>query len=379
MTVASMPAFLGAAGHAEGLMHVVTRHDPLEKKRLRWFSANFGMGKMEQNQERPSRKLGRTNANESLETGNFAKSATQVVGTPGMTPAVSSPMAGGVTPIARRGFTQCARVMCASRGAALVPWRCLSRPFETTRPSSAVHPRLRTSSPCAGIAGYTLVSRIFDPTTWLDRLATYHSARGVTTCAASSSAAGGTRGSVTHQLAAADAIASDTNDVDDPQSSIYPWYQRSFWVSQVTGPAVKQSARLMASRLDFDDPLGIDLTLRGASSSAATTSTETETEKGPPLKKKTTTKRKTLYDYALDVKRQHPKKVLLIRVGEFYEAIGFDAVILVMHAGLNPMGTTGVPKAGCPLVNVQETLDRLTSKGHNVVVCEGKYWGFPKS
>jgi len=25
-----MPAFLGAAGHAEGLMYVVTRHDPLE-------------------------------------------------------------------------------------------------------------------------------------------------------------------------------------------------------------------------------------------------------------------------------------------------------------------------------------------------------------
>ena len=26
-----MPAILGAAGHAEGLMHVVERHDPLEK------------------------------------------------------------------------------------------------------------------------------------------------------------------------------------------------------------------------------------------------------------------------------------------------------------------------------------------------------------
>jgi hypothetical protein len=26
----SMSAFLGAAGHAEGLMHVVERHDPLE-------------------------------------------------------------------------------------------------------------------------------------------------------------------------------------------------------------------------------------------------------------------------------------------------------------------------------------------------------------
>ena len=48
MHVASMPAFLGAAGHAEGLMHVVTRHDPLEKKAFSVFSQNFGMGKMEQ-------------------------------------------------------------------------------------------------------------------------------------------------------------------------------------------------------------------------------------------------------------------------------------------------------------------------------------------
>jgi hypothetical protein len=49
---------------------------------------------------------------------------------------------------------------------------------------------------------------------------------------------------------------------------------------------------------------------------------------------------------------------------------GYDAVMLVMHAGLNPMGTTGVPRAGCPLIKVQETLDRLTSRGFNAVVCE---------
>ena len=77
------------------------------------------------------------------------------------------------------------------------------------------------------------------------------------------------------------------------------------------------------------------------------------------------------YDYALDVKAAHPRKVLLIRVGEFYEALGYDAVMLVMHAGLNPMGGAGaVPRAGCPLLKVQETLDRLTSKGFACVVCE---------
>jgi len=41
MHVASMPAFLGAAGHAEGLMHVVTRHDPLEKKAFSVVFAKF--------------------------------------------------------------------------------------------------------------------------------------------------------------------------------------------------------------------------------------------------------------------------------------------------------------------------------------------------
>ena len=48
----------------------------------------------------------------------------------------------------------------------------------------------------------------------------------------------------------------------------------------------------------------------------------------------------------------------------------YDAVILVMHAGLNPMGTGGVPRAGCPIIKVQETLDRLTQRWFSVVVCE---------
>ena len=130
-------------------------------------------------------------------------------------------------------------------------------------------------------------------------------------------------------------------------------YDREFWISQVTGPSVKQSARLMVQRVDFSDPLGVDTSLRGASKGSGKSGG-----------------RKTLYDYALEVKAQHPRKVLLIRVGEFYEAIGYDAVMLVMHAGLNPMGLTGVPRAGCPLVKVQETLDRLTSRGFSAVVCE---------
>ena len=42
-------------------------------------------------------------------------------------------------------------------------------------------------------------------------------------------------------------------------------YDREFWISQVTGPSVKQSARLMVQRVDFSDPLGVDTSLRGAS------------------------------------------------------------------------------------------------------------------
>ena len=274
-----------------------------------------------------------------------------------MTRLVSSPMASGVPVFARRGLRACARVIGTTSGAALVPWRCLTRPFSVTQTSSSTF-LLRARPSMASMPG--IAHGVFHNIT-----VTVHDVRHlsrsarVLTVRHASLSPGGMRSS---EPRAAEAIASgalhENNSNPSSQSSTHPWYERSFWTSQVTGIAVKQSARLMANRLDFEDPLGIDLTLRGASSSGNTNST----------KKKST--RKTLYDYALDVKRSHPKKIALIRVGEFYEALGFDAVLLVMHAGLNPMGTTGVPKAGCPLIKVQETLDRLTQKGYNVVVCE---------
>lgn len=45
--------------------------------------------------------------------------------------------------------------------------------------------------------------------------------------------------------------------------------------------------------------------------------------------------------------------ILSIQVGEFYEAIGIDACILVEYAGLNPFGglrSDSIPKAGCPVM-----------------------------
>ncbi|KAF8704182.1 hypothetical protein HU200_031678 [Digitaria exilis] len=60
-------------------------------------------------------------------------------------------------------------------------------------------------------------------------------------------------------------------------------------------------------------------------------------------------------------------------VGDFYEAIGFDACILVEHAGLNPFGglrSDSIPKAGCPVVNLRQTLDDLTRCGYSVCIVE---------
>ena len=69
-------------------------------------------------------------------------------------------------------------------------------------------------------------------------------------------------------------------------------YDREFWISQVTGPSVKQSARLMVQRVDFSDPLGVDTSLRGASKGSGKSGG-----------------RKTLYDYArLRSRRNTPEK-----------------------------------------------------------------------
>ncbi|XP_048234731.1 DNA mismatch repair protein MSH1, mitochondrial isoform X2 [Ricinus communis] len=75
----------------------------------------------------------------------------------------------------------------------------------------------------------------------------------------------------------------------------------------------------------------------------------------------------------LQFKSKFPREVLLCRVGDFYEAIGIDACILVEYAGLNPFGglrTDSVPRAGCPVVNLRQTLDDLTRNGYSVCIVE---------
>lgn len=76
----------------------------------------------------------------------------------------------------------------------------------------------------------------------------------------------------------------------------------------------------------------------------------------------------SLVAFADQEKEKRPDHILLIRVGEFYEAFGLDALMLVQHAGLNPMGKRC--RAGCPISNLQATLDDLTAAGLTVAVYE---------
>ena len=77
-------------------------------------------------------------------------------------------------------------------------------------------------------------------------------------------------------------------------------------------------------------------------------------------------KKGSLMENMIQWKRQHVDKVILTRVGEFYETTGVDALMLVNYAGLNPMG--GGVRAGCPIKNIQATLDSLTQVMMNCAV-----------
>ena len=65
-----------------------------------------------------------------------------------------------------------------------------------------------------------------------------------------------------------------------------------------------------------------------------------------------------------------PDMLRSVQVGEFYEAMGTDAVVLVQWAGLNPMGSTHMPpRAGCPHMNIRRTLQSLVEEANLSVVC----------
>ncbi|KAH9764014.1 DNA mismatch repair protein MSH1 [Citrus sinensis] len=121
----------------------------------------------------------------------------------------------------------------------------------------------------------------------------------------------------------------------------------------------KPSTLHLVNRLKYSNLLGLDVNLKNGSLKEGTLNWE-----------------------MLQFKSKFPREVLLCRVGDFYEAIGIDACILVEYAGLNPFGglrPESIPKAGCPVVNLRQTLDDLTRNGYSVwVKCHfrcGYYFG----
>lgn len=95
--------------------------------------------------------------------------------------------------------------------------------------------------------------------------------------------------------------------------------------------------------LDPNDPLGVDRKRKGVA---------------------------TLYEVLLNLGALcHPRCVPICRNGEFYEAFGYAAVLLVELCGLQPMGSNAF-RAGFPLQNVESSLRRLTDAGLSVVVIE---------
>uniref|UniRef100_A0A7N1A003 DNA mismatch repair proteins mutS family domain-containing protein n=2 Tax=Kalanchoe fedtschenkoi TaxID=63787 RepID=A0A7N1A003_KALFE len=122
------------------------------------------------------------------------------------------------------------------------------------------------------------------------------------------------------------------------------WWQEKLQICK------KPSTIQLIKRLVFTNLLGVDDNLRNGSLKEGTLNWE-----------------------MLQFKSKFPREVLLCRVGEFYEAIGIDACILVEYAGLNPFGglrSDSIPRAGCPVVNLRQTLDDLTRHGYSVCIVE---------
>jgi hypothetical protein len=93
----------------------------------------------------------------------------------------------------------------------------------------------------------------------------------------------------------------------------------------------RHKARVLVSQLNPSCPLGFDPL---ANASLNITSDDNGTDATPTA---TTSKRGSLLAYVREQKVRYPECILLIRVGEFYEAYGIDAILLVEHCGLNPM------------------------------------------
>lgn len=134
------------------------------------------------------------------------------------------------------------------------------------------------------------------------------------------------------------------NVLDEKDLSHILWWKEELQMCK------KPSTMNLIERLEYSNLLGIDSNLKNGSLKAGTLNCD-----------------------ILQFKSQFPRQVLLCRVGDFYETLGIDACILVEYAGLNPFGglrSDSIPRAGCPVVNLRQTLDDLTRNGYSVCIVE---------
>ena len=113
----------------------------------------------------------------------------------------------------------------------------------------------------------------------------------------------------------------------------------------------RSGAVALRGRLSMSHPLGIDPESGGARFGS-----------GPDDQ--------SVLDNLFDAKSRFPDSLVLIRVGEFYEAYGIDSIFLVEFAGLNAMGKSGLAKAGLPLGNIHALLESLIAEQFSVVMIE---------
>lgn len=93
-------------------------------------------------------------------------------------------------------------------------------------------------------------------------------------------------------------------------------------------------------------------------------------------KKKTKKKKITpMIRQFLDIKDKHPDKIILFRMGDFYETFFDDAKVASKILGItltsrNKKNEDEVPLAGFPYHALNNYLDKLIKTGHKVAVCE---------
>ena len=155
------------------------------------------------------------------------------------------------------------------------------------------------------------------------------------------------------------------------QSQLDPYWHEA--LDRITKP----SARALVSQLDpCQCPMGYDPAASpfdvvaqptGANDGASQATGAAKIV--PKTTAKTTQGKKgSLLAFVREQKEKFSDCVVITRVGDFYECFGIDAILLIEYCGLNAMA--GKARAGCPIKNIQATLDCLTTSGFRVAVYE---------